>query len=92
MMSKYIMEKWKRKKSRVIHKLWGEGDTEELRARRNRLICVTCFPPWAKVMSRIRPWSMLLLKIGSLLTSMTHAAIKSHTDACCLLSKGCAVS
>ena len=68
------------------------GDTEEVRTRRSRLIWVACLPPWAKVMSRIRPWSVLLLQMGSVLTSMTHVAIKGHTHACCLLSKGCTAS
>lgn len=62
------------------------GDTEEVRTRRNRLIWVTCLSPWAKVMSWIRPWSVLLLQMGSVLTSMTHVAIKGtrmHV-VCCL--------
>lgn len=40
----------------------------------------------------VRPWSVLLLQMGSVLTSMTHVAIKGHMHACCLLSKGCAAS
>lgn len=82
MISKHVVEKWKRKRRRMVHAL-KRGRKEEMKVV--RLMWKGCLlPEYGKVCTLMLPramsWSVVQLQLGSWLKSVAHVVTRSHTE------------